>query len=161
MFATFIYETEKSSAFVLPALSETMYTKLTFHSLNFRYHIIAEIMQATSIHNLKGLHVDKGAHSQSHDKGEMLRARNLKRYINQCTVAKAQCEKRIKMLGGPDYTNHNPGDVELDDGNAASRRKKQARQRKILTYAEIIDNSLARSYFMQFLGHNGADHMLR
>ena len=118
-------------------------------------------MQATSIHNLKDLHLDHAGHSQSHDKGEMLRARNLKRYINQCTVAKAQCEKRIKLLGGPDYTSQNSGEVKLDDGNLSSRRKKQAKKQKILTYAEIIDNSLARSYFMQFLGHNGADHMLR
>ena len=118
-------------------------------------------MQATSIHNLKGLHVDNAGHGQSHDKSELLRARNLKRYINQCTVAKAQCEKRIKMLGGPDYTSQNSGDFKLDDGNLSSRRRKQARQKKILTYAEIIDNSLARSYFMQFLGHNGAGHMLR
>jgi sorting nexin-25 len=118
-------------------------------------------MQATSINNLKGLHVDHAGHGQSHDKGEMLRARNLKRYINQCTVAKAQCEKRIKMLGGPDYTSQNSGDVKQDEGNLPSRRTKQARKQKILTYAEIIDNSLARSYFMQFLGHNGASHMLR
>lgn len=118
-------------------------------------------MQATSIHNLKDLHIHQAGHGQSHDKGEMLRARNLKRYINQCTVAKSQCEKRIKMLGGPDYASSNPEDVKLDDGNVPARRKKQTGRQKILTYAEIIDNSLARSYFMQFLGHNGADHMLR
>lgn len=118
-------------------------------------------MQATSIHNIKGLHVENTSHGQSYDKGEMLRARNLERYINQCTVAKAQCEKRIKMLGGPDYTTQNSEDVKVDNGNLSLRQKKQARQQKILTYAEIIDNSLARSYFMQFLGHNGADHMLR
>lgn len=132
---------------------------LGFHI--FRYHIIAEIMQATSIHNLKGLHVDQAGQRQANNKGELLRARNLKRYINQCTVAKAQCEKRIKMLGGPDYTNQSSGDAKGVDGNLSSQKKKQARQKKILMYAEIIDNSLARSYFMQFLQRNGADHMLR
>lgn len=115
-------------------------------------------MQATSIDNLKGLD-HHGKQAQSHDKGEMLRARNLKRYINQCTVAKAQCEKRIKMLGGPDYTNNRTDDMN-DDGNI-TRRKLHTKRQKILTYAEIVDNSLARSYFMQFLGHNGADDMLR
>lgn len=115
-------------------------------------------MQATSINNLKGLD-HHGKQNQLHDKGEMLRARNLKRYINQCTVAKAQCEKRIKMLGGPDYTNDGADDMK-DDGNS-SRRKLQTKRQKTLTYAEIIDNSLARSYFMQFLGHNGAGDILR
>lgn len=124
-----------------------------------RYHIIAEIMQATSINNLKGLD-HHGKPTQSYDKGEMLRARNLKRYINQCTVAKAQCEKRIKMLGGPDYTNHGADEVK-DDGIVVSRRKLNTKRQKVLTYAEIIDNSLARSYFLQFLDHNGAGNMLK
>ena len=36
-------------------------------------------------------------------KADLLRARNMKRYINQLTVAKKQCEKRIRVLGGPAY----------------------------------------------------------
>lgn len=116
-------------------------------------------MQATSINNLKGLD-HHGKQGQSYDKGEMLRSRNLKRYINQCTVAKSQCEKRIKMLGGPDYANHGTDGV-IDDSNTLPRRKLNAKRKKVLTYSEIIDNSLARSYFMQFLGHNGAGDMLR
>lgn len=115
-------------------------------------------MQATSVHNLKDLHVNESAYGQSTDKGERLRARNLKRYINQCTVAKAQCEKRIKMLGGPDYFMQNSDNIVPEDDG--SKRKKQKKD-KILSYSEIIENSLARSYFMQFLGHNGAKHLLR
>lgn len=66
----------------------------------FRYHIIAEIMQATTINNLKGIEkLNQEETNQPLKKDSQLRSRNLKRYINQCTVAKAQCEKRIKLLG--------------------------------------------------------------
>lgn len=42
-------------------------------------------------------------------KADLLRARDMKRYINQLTVAKKQCEKRIRLLGGPNYENAEEG----------------------------------------------------
>ena len=39
-------------------------------------------------------------------KGDLLRARNLGRYINQLRVCKTYCEKRIHLLGGPDYKSY-------------------------------------------------------
>lgn len=42
-------------------------------------------------------------------KADLLRARNTKRYINQLTVAKKQCEKRIQNLGGPIYNQKEEG----------------------------------------------------
>lgn len=42
-------------------------------------------------------------------KADLLRARDMKRYINQLTVAKKQCEKRIRLLGGPNYENNEDG----------------------------------------------------
>lgn len=42
-------------------------------------------------------------------KADLLRARDMKRYINQLTVAKKQCEKRIRLLGGPNYENNEEG----------------------------------------------------
>jgi len=56
-------------------------------------------MQATTINNLKGIEQMSKKENEPLKKDSQLRSRNLKRYINQCTVAKAQCEKRIKLLG--------------------------------------------------------------
>lgn len=54
-------------------------------------------------------------------KADLLRARNMKRYINQLTVAKKQCEKRIRMLGGPDYDQQEDG--ALDEGEGPQSQK--------------------------------------
>lgn len=48
-------------------------------------------------------------------KADLLRARDMKRYINQLTVAKKQCEKRIRLLGGPNYENVEEGGAEDGD----------------------------------------------
>ena len=39
----------------------------------------------------------------------------MKRYINQLTVAKKQCEKRIRLLGGPNYENNEDGGADDSD----------------------------------------------
>lgn len=49
-------------------------------------------------------------------KADHLRARNMKRYINQLTVAKKQCEKRIRLLGGPAYDQQEDGVFEDGEG---------------------------------------------
>lgn len=48
-------------------------------------------------------------------KADLLRARDMKRYINQLTVAKKQCEKRIRLLGGPNYENSEEGGADDND----------------------------------------------
>lgn len=48
-------------------------------------------------------------------KADLLRARDMKRYINQLTVAKKQCEKRIRLLGGPNYENNEEGGADDSD----------------------------------------------
>lgn len=48
-------------------------------------------------------------------KADLLRARDMKRYINQLTVAKKQCEKRIRLLGGPNYENNEEGGPDDSD----------------------------------------------
>lgn len=40
----------------------------------------------------------------------------MKRYINQLTVAKKQCEKRIRLLGGPAYEQQEESIFEDGDG---------------------------------------------
>ena len=133
-----------------------------------RYHIIAEIMQATTINNLKG--IDQFGQDDKQGKvlkkDAQLRARNLKRYINQCTVAKSQCERRIKLLGGPDYTNNGAADgkqtaVGQEVVKSVQKSAKQSKA-KVLTFIEVMDNSLARSFFMLFLQNKtGSKNMLR
>jgi sorting nexin-25 len=49
-------------------------------------------------------------------KTDLLRARNMKRYINQLTVAKKQCEKRIRILGGPAYDQQEDGASDEGEG---------------------------------------------
>lgn len=63
------------------------------------------MMQATTIQNLKRARgidpdLDKNAVLASGvGKNDLLAARKLKMYINQLSYAKAQCEKRLSMLG--------------------------------------------------------------
>ncbi|KAL9971473.1 hypothetical protein ACROYT_G017639 [Oculina patagonica] len=119
-----------------------------------RYHIIAEIMQATTINNLKGIDQfgQDDKQGKALKKDAQLRARNLKRYINQCTVAKSQCERRIKMLGGPDYTNHGGTDIKQTGQEKVKLTQKLSQPKaKVLSFTEVMDNSLARSFFMLFL----------
>ncbi|XP_070553857.1 sorting nexin-25-like [Ptychodera flava] len=121
-----------------------------------RYSIMTEIMQATTIQNLKkerGLDPDKKGSPKGQGKGDLLKARNLKRYINQCTVAKSQCEKRIRLLGGPEYKFYGK-DSPTRECSTDSRR------RKVLSFQEIMDNPNARKYFMKFLKREKKDNLL-
>uniref|UniRef100_A0A672GMF1 Sorting nexin 25 n=1 Tax=Salarias fasciatus TaxID=181472 RepID=A0A672GMF1_SALFA len=79
-----------------------------------RYQIVVEIIHATTISSLPQLKKQKerkGKESAAM-KADLLRARDMKRYINQLTVAKKQCEKRIRLLGGPNYENNEEGGAE-------------------------------------------------
>ena len=122
-------------------------------------------MQATTINNLKGIDQfgQDDKQGKALKKDAQLRARNLKRYINQCTVAKSQCERRIKLLGGPDYTNHGAADVkQTRQENVKPVHKVTKSQAKVLSFTEVMDNSLARSFFMLFLQNKtGSKNMLR
>ena len=122
--------------------------------VTYRYHIIAEIMQATTINNLKGIDQfgQDDKQGKALKKDAQLRARNLKRYINQCTVAKSQCERRIKLLGGPDYTNHGGSEIKQTGQEKVKLSQKLSQPKaKVLSFTEVMENSLARSFFMLFL----------
>ncbi|XP_065058443.1 sorting nexin-25-like [Rhopilema esculentum] len=130
-----------------------------------RYHTIAEIMQATVIHNMKGIdHKDGNEKTAKRSKKEMLRERNLKRYINQCRVAKSLCEKRIRSLGGPDYRVYGLGHGKPLEGASVQQGKsvkvKRSNSTKILSFRQIMDNSLARSYLMMYLQRNNISNLL-
>ncbi|CAH1778459.1 unnamed protein product [Owenia fusiformis] len=116
------------------------------HLQQMRYSIIAEIMQATTINNLKraqGIDLEKEISPKGTTKGDLLKARNLKRYINQLTVSKNNCEKRITMLGGPDYTDSSEKSGDADTVNIPGQ--------KILSFSLIMNTEIARNHFMKYL----------
>ncbi|PNI43462.1 SNX25 isoform 4 [Pan troglodytes] len=76
-------------------------------------------------------------------KADLLRARNMKRYINQLTVAKKQCEKRIRILGGPAYDQQEDG--ALDEGEGPQSQK-------ILQFEDILANTFYREHFGMYMG---------
>lgn len=119
-----------------------------------RYKIISEIMQATTINNLKkaqGIDTDKESSPKSTTKGELLKARNLKRYINQLTVAKQLVEKRMAILGGSGCAPHSPDSAEGDITLPGQ---------KVLSCAVIMEKLKAREYFMHFLEKDSSDYLL-
>uniref|UniRef100_A0A2K6PUG2 Sorting nexin 25 n=1 Tax=Rhinopithecus roxellana TaxID=61622 RepID=A0A2K6PUG2_RHIRO len=75
-------------------------------------------------------------------KADLLRARNMKRYINQLTVAKKQCEKRIRILGGPAYDQQEDG--ALDEGEGPQNQK-------ILQFEDILANTFYREHFGMYM----------
>lgn len=123
-------------------------------------------MQATVIHNSKDQQTQDGSKTKAKlSKKEALRERNLKRYINQCRVSKSQCEKRIRQLGGPDYRRYGLGHGQPLETNGkkqkSQKRTNRLKSTKILSFSDILDHSLARSYFMMFLQRQGHENLLR
>nr|XP_048311570.1 sorting nexin-25 isoform X2 [Myodes glareolus] len=106
-----------------------------------RYQIVVEIIQATTISSFPQLKRHKGKESAAM-KTDLLRARNMKRYINQLTVAKKQCEKRIRVLGGPAYDLQENG--ALDEGEGPQSQK-------ILQFEDIMTNPFYRERFGTYM----------
>lgn len=71
-------------------------------------------------------------------KADLLRARNVKRYINQLTVAKKQCEKRIRLLGGPAYDQQDDGTPDEGDGPPSQKVRIVYSQNEILKCLSIL-----------------------
>ncbi|XP_077158360.1 sorting nexin-25 isoform X2 [Paroedura picta] len=108
-----------------------------------RYQIVVEIVQATTISSfpqMKRQKESKGKETAAM-KADHLRARNMKRYINQLTVAKKQCEKRIRLLGGPAYDQQEDGTFEDGDGQS----------QKILQFEDILCNPSYREHFRIYM----------
>uniref|UniRef100_H2YU39 PX domain-containing protein n=1 Tax=Ciona savignyi TaxID=51511 RepID=H2YU39_CIOSA len=115
-----------------------------------RYRIMTEIIHATTISSLKK-DQSKAGKARSMDKGELLISRNLKRYINQCQVAKQQCEKKIRLLGGGDYgANYSP-----IEGPASGPFESQ-----LLTFEEVMSSPMSRSFFLKYLKKIGRGTLL-
>uniref|UniRef100_A0A7N8XSQ7 Sorting nexin 25 n=1 Tax=Mastacembelus armatus TaxID=205130 RepID=A0A7N8XSQ7_9TELE len=109
-----------------------------------RYQIVVEIIHATTISSLPQLKKQKerkGKESAAM-KADLLRARDMKRYINQLTVAKKQCEKRIRLLGGPNYENNEEGGADDSD---------EPHSQKILQFDDIMCNPGYREHFRVYM----------
>ncbi|XP_076877436.1 sorting nexin-25 [Brachyhypopomus gauderio] len=109
-----------------------------------RYQIVVEIIQATTISSIPQLKKQKDSKGKETAamKADLLRARNMKRYINQLTVAKKQCEKRIRLLGGPNYEQQEDGNQDEGDGPQGQ---------KILQFEEIMSNAVFRDHFRVYM----------
>ncbi|TRY93957.1 hypothetical protein DNTS_021113 [Danionella cerebrum] len=110
-----------------------------------RYQIVVEIIQATTISSIPQLKRQKDSKGKEAAalKADLLRARNMKRYINQLTVAKKQCEKRIRLLGGPNYEQQEDGGGQ-DEGDGPQSQR-------ILQFEEIMSNSVYREHFRVYM----------
>uniref|UniRef100_A0A452HGZ2 Uncharacterized protein n=1 Tax=Gopherus agassizii TaxID=38772 RepID=A0A452HGZ2_9SAUR len=111
---------------------------------NARYQIVVEIVQATTISNFPQMKRQKDTKGKETAamKADLLRARNVKRYINQLTVAKKQCEKRIRLLGGPAYDQQEDGISDEGDG---------PQSQKILQFEDILANPSYREHFRLYM----------
>lgn len=120
------------------------------HLKQIRYNILTEIIHATTIDNLKkeqGLLADPSP-TPGTGKGELLKARNLKRYINQLSVAKNKCEKRLHRLGGPEYKGY-----DLDSDNVETSQK-------VLSFQEVMDSPSSREEFGRYLKRSDSDSLM-
>nr|KAF6480899.1 hypothetical protein HJG59_010693 [Molossus molossus] len=75
-------------------------------------------------------------------KADLLRVRNVKRYMNQLTVAKQQWEKRVRILGGPDYDQQEDGALGEGEG---------PQSQKILQFEDILANTFYREHFRMYM----------
>ncbi|XP_077589232.1 sorting nexin-25 [Stigmatopora nigra] len=109
-----------------------------------RYQIVVEIIHATTISSLPQLkkQKDRKGKESAPMKADLLRARDKKRYINQLTVAKKQCEKRIRLLGGPNYENNEDGGTDDTDEPLSQR---------ILLFDDILCNPSYRGDFRDYM----------
>lgn len=107
---------------------------------HIRYNIVTEIMQATTIQNIKraqGLDPDTNAFGKS----DAIQARKLTRYISQLTYAKNTCECHMQSLGWNGYP------VQASDVTDAA----VITEERILPLQYILDNVIGRRYLSQFL----------
>ncbi|XP_069795747.1 sorting nexin-25 isoform X5 [Narcine bancroftii] len=109
-----------------------------------RYQIVVEIIQATTISSLPQMKKPKDSKGKESAamKADLLRTRNMKRYINQLTVAKKQCEKRLKLLGGPVYGQQEDGACDETDAPP---------YQKILQLEEILLKPSYREHFRAYM----------
>lgn len=114
-----------------------------------RYTIVTKLMQATTLQNLnraKGVDLDnneKMRGNSSVQKSEITAAKKLRKYIDQLTFAKKECEKRLTNLGWE------AGYQFSDD------------IKKVLPLSSILEHVLGRKYLTQFLQTLASQDLVR
>ncbi|XP_043269106.1 sorting nexin-25 isoform X2 [Venturia canescens] len=107
---------------------------------HIRYNIVTEIMQATTVQNVKraqGLDPE----NNSFGKSDTVQAKKLKRYISQLTYAKNTCECHMQTLGWDGYPIQ---ECEIADAAITS-------EGRVLPLQTVLDNITGRRYLTQFL----------
>ena len=90
----------------------------------------------------------------------------MKRYINQLTYAKAQCERRIAALNSGKESSINRGfepeldDVCVTDNHPLNQSLQNLPGRKILMFQAILESAFARRYFAMYLDEIGQGSLL-
>ncbi|XP_066961778.1 sorting nexin-25-like isoform X2 [Macrobrachium rosenbergii] len=146
-------------------------TESTEDCERIRRNIINEIMQATAINNLKkakGVDQSRESTPQGSGKGDLLQARNLTRYINQLTYAKAQCERRINVLNSGKTSSEgtsprhcmNASNIMDEQADAFSHSLQNLPGRKILMFQALLESAFARRYFSIYLDEIGQGALL-
>nr|CAD7595801.1 unnamed protein product [Timema genevievae] len=118
-------------------------------SFAHRYNIVTEIMQATTLHNMKrskGLDLD--ILSPVTGKKDIMQGRQLKRYINQLSQAKGATEKRLKVLRGSGYP--------VEEAVEASTMI----DTETILLTSILENLMSRRYFTQYLEQVGSQPLI-
>ena len=116
---------------------------------SIRYSLVTKLMQATTLQNLnrsKGVDLDNEKSvlaSAGVNKSDINAAKKLRKYINQLTVAKKECEKRLASLGWE------LGYQFADDF------------KKTLPIASILEHVLGRKYLSQFLDTLASQDLVR
>ncbi|KAL6480323.1 hypothetical protein MHYP_G00113560 [Metynnis hypsauchen] len=109
-----------------------------------RYQIVVEIVRATTLSSIPQFKKQKDSKGKevAAMKADLLGTRDIKRYINQLTVAKKQCEKKIRLLEGPNYEQQD--DCNQDEGFGPQGQK-------ILQFEEIMSNGIYREHFRIYM----------
>lgn len=117
--------------------------------ISIRYNIVNRIMQATTLQNLnrtKGVDLDNEKASLSIagiSKADIIGAKKLKKYINQLTFAKKECERQLNKLGQCDQYHFND---EKD---------------KVMPLKNILEHIIGRKYLSQFLETLASHDLIR
>ena len=119
-----------------------------------RYNILTEIMQATTVDNLrraKGAagptsHAGEDNRTSAGSTSDLLSPRHMKRYINQLVHAKGVCERRLRELGCDRFQGH---------GRSSDFEDKDS-----ISFKAVMDTALTRRFFFSYLEEENQQDLL-
>ncbi|KAK6621433.1 hypothetical protein RUM44_001240 [Polyplax serrata] len=115
-------------------------TKDVNYLKHIRYSIMTEIMQATTIQNLKN--------AKDVDSENQAIVKEVNEYLGQLKYAKMKCEDSLRNLGCPGFT------AELEDSPASVVEK------RVLPFEKVLEHSFGRKMLYQFLENGGQESFL-